>query len=107
VTVPQDEVSTGTGDNVDWLTYSFDIGKLPRDTRSCYPYWDVIVAIDADQVDCPLGQLDWQGICRLSAFSPNQQSLATSPPGMACGGSSGGSRGGSSAGSGGGGPAPN
>jgi hypothetical protein len=94
--VPADAAVTGQGANEGWLTYSFDIYHLPaNDPRSCYPYWDVIVGIDAERVNCLPKERDSEGICRLTEFSEIQQYLATAPPGTCPSGSHSGSRSGS------------
>jgi hypothetical protein len=83
-------------DNQGWCVYSIDIvDDLPADERSCYPYWDVVVMIDANSVSCPPERL-WGDMCRLTKFPAEQQALGTSRPGSCPGGSSsgGGSQGG-------------
>ncbi|MDM8519778.1 hypothetical protein QUF64_07005 [Anaerolineales bacterium HSG6] len=79
----------------DWLVYSFYLYDLPNDeVNGCYPYWDIIVVIDADLVNCSDGR-SYNGVCRLTRFPLNQRSLGTQYPG-ACptgGGGGDGSRG--------------
>ncbi len=78
VMVPLNAAIPGHEENEGWLVFSFDILTLPNDPRSCYPYWDVMIGIDADRVNCPKERI-WDGICRLSAFS-KQRSLETARP---------------------------
>lgn len=70
----------GEGEHEGWLTYSFNIYNLPDESNSCYPYWDVIVGIDAGRVNCIPEERNWNGICRLTKFSEIQQYLATERP---------------------------
>jgi hypothetical protein len=79
--VSTDAAIQGHGENAGWLTYSFDILSLPNNEMSCYPYWDVIVGIDASRVNCSPLERNWKGICRLTHFSEKQQALATARPG--------------------------
>ena len=71
-----------------WLTYDWDIFKLPSDTSACQPFWQIAVATD-DPV-CRQGIRDFN-ICRLTNFS-EAQNIGTRNPAAKC--SSGGNRGG-------------
>jgi len=81
--VTQDMAKEGHWDNEGWRTYRFDIYDLPDRKASCRSYWDVIVGIDAEQVNCPENRI-YDGACRLTEFSEKQQYLGTAPPYEIC-----------------------
>jgi hypothetical protein len=56
----------------EWLTYPFDIHKLPENSNACQPFWKIAAAIPIEKIaNCPAEFTDG-GICRLTQFSDLQ-----------------------------------
>jgi hypothetical protein len=77
---------------VNWLVYPFNVGTLQGED-GCHPYWDVIVDVPKNLVNCPENRV-YGDICQLTEFPDRQRGLGTDN-GSCPGGSGGSSQGGS------------